>query len=67
MATVATASSAAEGPAQAPEGESEAAAMKLRVRLQRQTSPLALSEEEPTLGDLRAHLRQTLLPASGFR
>lgn len=66
MATVATASSAAEGPAQAPEGESEAAAMKLRVRLQRQTSPLALSEEEPTLGDLRAHLRQTLLPASGF-
>ncbi|XP_007427931.1 F-box only protein 7 [Python bivittatus] len=40
--------------------------MKLRVRLQRQTAPLELPEAEPRLGDLRAHLGQTLLPAWGY-
>ncbi|KAJ6658954.1 hypothetical protein lerEdw1_019591 [Lerista edwardsae] len=40
--------------------------MKLRVRLQKRTTPLALPGEEPTLGDLRAHLCQTLLPAWGY-
>uniref|UniRef100_A0A8C5RD79 F-box only protein 7 n=1 Tax=Laticauda laticaudata TaxID=8630 RepID=A0A8C5RD79_LATLA len=39
--------------------------MKLRVRLQKQTAPLELPEAEPRLGDLRAHLAQTLLPAWG--
>lgn len=41
--------------------------MKLRVRLQKRTWPLEMPEEEPTLGQLRAHLRQALLPTWGYR
>ncbi|XP_020659318.3 F-box only protein 7 [Pogona vitticeps] len=40
--------------------------MKLRVRVQKQTAALELREAEPTLGDLRAHLGQTLLPGWGY-
>ncbi|KAK9399991.1 F-box only protein 7 [Crotalus adamanteus] len=40
--------------------------MKLRVRLQRRTALLELPEAEPQLGDLRARLGQTLLPAWGY-
>ncbi|XP_004418132.1 PREDICTED: F-box only protein 7 isoform X1 [Ceratotherium simum simum] len=40
--------------------------MKLRVRLQKRTWPLEMPEAEPTLGQLRAHLSQALLPASGY-
>ncbi|KAM7327972.1 hypothetical protein ACRRTK_012064 [Alexandromys fortis] len=40
--------------------------MKLRVRLQKRTQPLEVPEPEPTLGHLRAHLRQSLLPTWGF-
>ncbi|XP_053777993.1 F-box only protein 7 [Desmodus rotundus] len=40
--------------------------MKLRVRLQKRTWPLEIPEEEPTLGQLRAHLSQTLLPTWGY-
>ncbi|XP_036617636.1 F-box only protein 7 isoform X2 [Trichosurus vulpecula] len=40
--------------------------MKLRVRLQKRTAPLELPGAEPTLGELRAHLRQALLPAWGY-
>ncbi|KAF6118634.1 F-box protein 7 [Phyllostomus discolor] len=40
--------------------------MKLRVRLQKRTWPLEVPEEEPTLGQLRAHLSQTLLPTCGY-
>lgn len=40
--------------------------MKLRVRLQKRTQPLEVPESEPTLGQLRAHLSQVLLPALGF-
>ncbi|KAM4672567.1 F-box only protein 7 isoform 3-T4 [Amazona ochrocephala] len=40
--------------------------MKLRVRMQRQTAPLEVEGAEPTLGELRAQLRQTLLPAWGY-
>uniref|UniRef100_A0A8D0H9L0 F-box only protein 7 n=1 Tax=Sphenodon punctatus TaxID=8508 RepID=A0A8D0H9L0_SPHPU len=35
--------------------------MKLRIRLQKQTAPLELQGEEPTLGELRAQLGQVLL------
>uniref|UniRef100_F8WIP1 F-box protein 7 n=1 Tax=Mus musculus TaxID=10090 RepID=F8WIP1_MOUSE len=41
--------------------------MKLRVRLQKRTQPLEVPESEPTLGQLRAHLSQVLLPTLGFR
>ncbi|XP_049740231.1 F-box only protein 7 isoform X1 [Elephas maximus indicus] len=40
--------------------------MKLRVRLQKRTWPLEMSEAEPTLGQLRAHLGQALLPTWGY-
>ncbi|XP_053113363.1 F-box only protein 7 [Hemicordylus capensis] len=40
--------------------------MKLRVRLQKRTAPLELPGAEPTLGDLRTHLGQTLLPTWGY-
>lgn len=40
--------------------------MKLRVRLQKRTQPLEVPESEPTLGQLRAHLIQDLLPTLGF-
>lgn len=43
------------------------AAMKLRVRLQKRTWPLEMPEAEPTLGQLRAHLSQALLPTCGYR
>ena len=43
------------------------AAMKLRVRLQKRTWPLEMPEAEPTLGQLRAHLSQALLPTWGYR
>lgn len=43
------------------------AAMKLRVRLQKRTWPLEMPETEPTLGQLRAHLSQALLPTWGYR
>lgn len=42
------------------------AAMKLRVRLQKRTWPLEMPEAEPTLGQLRAHLSQALLPTCGY-
>lgn len=41
--------------------------MKLRVRLQKRTQPLEVPESEPTLGQLRTHLCQVLLPTLGFR
>uniref|UniRef100_A0A8D1IGT1 F-box only protein 7 n=1 Tax=Sus scrofa TaxID=9823 RepID=A0A8D1IGT1_PIG len=41
--------------------------MKLRVRLQKRTWPLEMPEAEPTLGQLRAHLSQALLPTCGYR
>ncbi|XP_043824344.1 F-box only protein 7 [Dromiciops gliroides] len=40
--------------------------MKLRVRIRKRTAPLELPGAEPTLGELRAHLRQALLPAWGY-
>ncbi|XP_074082884.1 F-box only protein 7 [Macrotis lagotis] len=40
--------------------------MKLRVRVRKRTAPLELPGAEPTLGKLRAHLRQALLPAWGY-
>nr|ACO95332.1 F-box only protein 7 isoform 1 (predicted) [Dasypus novemcinctus] len=40
--------------------------MKLRVRLQKRTWPLEIPEAEPTLGQLRAHLGQALLPTLGY-
>lgn len=40
--------------------------MKLRVRLQKRTWPLEMPETEPTLGQLRAHLSQALLPTWGY-
>lgn len=40
--------------------------MKLRVRLQKQTWPLEMPETEPTLGQLREHLSQALLPTWGY-
>ncbi|KAI5765081.1 FBXO7 [Gulo gulo luscus] len=40
--------------------------MKLRVRLQKRTWPLEMPDAEPTLGQLRAHLSQALLPSWGF-
>ncbi|KAL1774962.1 F-box only protein 7 isoform X1 [Sigmodon hispidus] len=40
--------------------------MRLRVRLQKRTQPLEVPEPEPTLGQLRAHLSQALLPLWGF-
>ncbi|KAJ7330165.1 hypothetical protein JRQ81_016339 [Phrynocephalus forsythii] len=40
--------------------------MKLRVRLQKETATLELTGAEPTLGDLRAHLCQHLLPGLGY-
>lgn len=43
------------------------AAMKLRVRLQKRTLALAMPDTEPTLGQLRAHLSQALLPSWGYR
>lgn len=43
------------------------AAMKLRVRLQKLTALLELPGAEPTLGELRTHLGQSLLPAWGYR
>ncbi|KAI5947477.1 F-box only protein 7 [Manis javanica] len=42
-----------------------AAAMKLRVRFQKRTCPLEMPEAEPTVGQLRAHLSQVLLPSCG--
>lgn len=44
-----------------------AATMKLRVRLQKQTWPLEMPETEATLGQLREHLSQALLPTWGYR
>lgn len=41
--------------------------MKLRVRLEKRTRPLDVPEAEPTLGQLRAHLSQALLPTLGYR
>lgn len=40
--------------------------MKLRVRVRKRTAALELPGAEPTLGELRAHLRQALLPAWGY-
>ncbi|KYO36412.1 F-box only protein 7 [Alligator mississippiensis] len=40
--------------------------MKLRARLQKQTAPLEVGGAEPTLGELRAHLCQAVLPAWGY-
>ncbi|KAM6382415.1 F-box only protein 7 isoform 2-T2 [Alca torda] len=40
--------------------------MKLRVRVQKRTAPLEVQGAEPTLGELRAQLRQALLPAWGY-
>nr|XP_012628249.1 F-box only protein 7 isoform X1 [Microcebus murinus] len=40
--------------------------MRLRVRLQRRTWPLEMPEAEPTLGQLRAHLTEALLPTWGY-
>nr|XP_004650308.2 F-box only protein 7 isoform X3 [Jaculus jaculus] len=40
--------------------------MKLRVRLHKRTEPLEVPEAEPTLGQLRAHLAQALLPGWGY-
>nr|XP_060512488.1 F-box only protein 7 isoform X1 [Panthera onca] len=40
--------------------------MKLRVRLQKRTWPVEMPDAEPTLGQLRAHLSQALLPSWGF-
>ncbi|XP_027796755.1 F-box only protein 7 isoform X2 [Marmota flaviventris] len=40
--------------------------MKLRVRLEKRTRPLDVPEAEPTLGQLRAHLSQALLPTLGY-
>ncbi|KAM3926605.1 F-box only protein 7 isoform 1-T2 [Leptodactylus fuscus] len=40
--------------------------MKLRVRAGKQSGRLELRDDEVTLGDLRAKLRQTFLPALGF-
>ncbi|XP_038612189.1 F-box only protein 7 [Tachyglossus aculeatus] len=40
--------------------------MKLRVRLGPRTGSLELQGAEPTLGELRAHLRRTLLPRWGY-
>ncbi|XP_066116039.1 F-box only protein 7 isoform X1 [Saccopteryx bilineata] len=40
--------------------------MKLRVRFQKHTWPLEMPEEEPTLGQLRVHLSQALLPTWGY-
>ncbi|NXF96480.1 FBX7 protein, partial [Eubucco bourcierii] len=40
--------------------------MKLRVRLQKRTAPLEVQGAEPTLGELRAQLRQVLLPSWGY-
>lgn len=54
------------GTARFPGPAAAAAAMKLRVRLQKRTWPLELPEEEPTLGQLRAHLSQALLPTCGY-
>ncbi|XP_021566754.1 F-box only protein 7 isoform X1 [Carlito syrichta] len=39
--------------------------MKLRVRIQKRTWPLEVPGAEPTLGQLRAHLSQALLPTCG--
>ncbi|XP_067415490.1 F-box only protein 7 isoform X2 [Emydura macquarii macquarii] len=47
-------------------GEPGAAAMKLRVRMHKSTAPLEMQGAEPTLGELRAHLCQALLPAWGY-
>lgn len=52
-------------PTRAPR-PSAAAAMRLRVRLQKQTRRLEVLAAEPTLGQLRAHLRRAL-PDWGFR
>ncbi|XP_062058934.1 F-box only protein 7 isoform X1 [Lepus europaeus] len=40
--------------------------MKLRVRVQKRTWPVEVPDAEPTLGQLRAHLSQALLPAWGY-
>ncbi|XP_074864204.1 F-box only protein 7 isoform X2 [Carettochelys insculpta] len=40
--------------------------MKLRVRLHKRTAPLEMQGAEPTLGELRAHLCQALLPTWGY-
>ncbi|XP_030401059.1 F-box only protein 7 isoform X1 [Gopherus evgoodei] len=47
-------------------GERGAAAMKLRVRMHKRTAPLEMQGAEPTLGELRAHLCQALLPTWGY-
>ena len=59
VVTVAATASGPPGPT--------AAAMKLRVRLQKRTWPVEMPDAEPTLGQLRAHLSQALLPSWGFR
>uniref|UniRef100_A0A8C3IF64 Uncharacterized protein n=1 Tax=Chrysemys picta bellii TaxID=8478 RepID=A0A8C3IF64_CHRPI len=41
--------------------------MKLRVRMHKRTAPLEMQGAEPTLGELRAHLCQALLPTWGYR
>ncbi|PNJ49317.1 FBXO7 isoform 1 [Pongo abelii] len=40
--------------------------MRLRVRLLKRTWPLEVPETEPTLGQLRWHLRQSLLCTWGY-
>ncbi|KAM7181950.1 F-box only protein 7 isoform 2-T2 [Macrochelys suwanniensis] len=40
--------------------------MKLRVRVHKRTAPLEVQGAEPTLGELRAHLCQALLPTWGY-
>lgn len=41
--------------------------MKLRVRIQRQTSKLELLGQEPTLKELISRIRETLLSSHGLR
>lgn len=40
--------------------------MKLRIRLNKQTSCLELHGEDPTLSELADHIRQTVLPSRGL-
>uniref|UniRef100_A0AAZ3SQB3 F-box domain-containing protein n=1 Tax=Oncorhynchus tshawytscha TaxID=74940 RepID=A0AAZ3SQB3_ONCTS len=41
--------------------------MKLRVRINKQTSPVKLEGEEPTLTELNVQIREILLPSHGLR
>lgn len=40
--------------------------MKLRVRVNKQTSVVELTGEEPTLSELSVHIRETVLPSRGL-